>query len=100
MCWGKAKQLYRLNPPSSKEEDVEKNMLTALDSVTLVDMRKFARRARRFMDAYKKGLDGKWAAWASRKYPGHRTYPEELMIELDAAKEAEKAAAAAEQNQG
>ncbi|KAJ7741568.1 hypothetical protein DFH07DRAFT_964918 [Mycena maculata] len=40
MCWGKAKRLYRLNPPSSKEEDVEKNMLKALDAVTITDMRK------------------------------------------------------------
>jgi hypothetical protein len=46
------------------------------------------------MDAYNKGLDAKWAAWASRKFPGHRTLPpEELMVELEAAKEAEIAAA-------
>jgi hypothetical protein len=40
MCWGKAKRIYQLNPPSSKEEDVEKNMLAALDAVTVTDMRK------------------------------------------------------------
>jgi hypothetical protein len=40
MCWGKAKRIYRLNPPSSREEDVEKNMIAALDSVTPLDMRK------------------------------------------------------------
>lgn len=41
MCWGKAKRVYRLNPPSSKEEDLERNMIAALDSVTLTDMRKY-----------------------------------------------------------
>ncbi|KAK7041116.1 hypothetical protein R3P38DRAFT_2413892, partial [Favolaschia claudopus] len=39
---------------------------------------------RRFMDAYHRGLDGKWAAWAG-KYHGHRVLPESLMIELEAA---------------
>ncbi|KAJ7767519.1 hypothetical protein DFH07DRAFT_725923, partial [Mycena maculata] len=43
---------------------------------------RFARRAAQFVDAYNKGFDGKWAAWASRKYPGQRTYPEALMMEL------------------
>ncbi|KAJ3860435.1 hypothetical protein EV359DRAFT_49112, partial [Lentinula novae-zelandiae] len=41
----------------------------------------FACRARRFIDAYKKGLDGKMAAWATRKYRGHRVLPEGIMKE-------------------
>ncbi|KAK7034372.1 hypothetical protein R3P38DRAFT_2518922, partial [Favolaschia claudopus] len=44
---------------------------------------RFACRARRFMDAYHRGLDGKWAAWAGKKYHGHRVLPESLMIELE-----------------
>jgi hypothetical protein len=50
------------------------------------------------MDAYHRGLDGRWAAWAAKKYRGHRMLPESLMIELEAAMArvaAEKAAAAA-----
>ena len=39
-------------------------------------------RARRFMDAYYRGLDGKQAAWAARKYRGHRVIPESLMDDL------------------
>ena len=38
------------------------------------------------MDAYYKGLDGKQAAWALRKYRGHRVLPESLMQELSKAK--------------
>jgi hypothetical protein len=39
----------------------------------------------RFMDAYTKGLTGAQAAWASRTYPGHRTNPDKLMDDMEAA---------------
>jgi hypothetical protein len=39
----------------------------------------FATHSLRFMDAYRKGLNGKQAAWASKKYRGHRTIPERIM---------------------
>ncbi|KAJ3982337.1 hypothetical protein F5890DRAFT_1415953, partial [Lentinula detonsa] len=42
----------------------------------------FARRARHFIDGYNKGLDGKMAAWATRKYRGHRILPEGIMKEF------------------
>ncbi|KAJ6610277.1 hypothetical protein B0H10DRAFT_1811937, partial [Mycena sp. CBHHK59/15] len=45
----------------------------------------FANRSMRFMDAYTKGLTGPEAAWASRKYPGHRTNPDRLMDDMEAA---------------
>lgn len=35
------------------------------------------------MDAYAKGLDGKQAAWASKKYRGHRTIPDDILARLD-----------------
>jgi len=34
------------------------------------------------MDAYRKGLDGKQAAWASKKFRGHRVLPETIMRDL------------------
>ena len=34
------------------------------------------------MDAYRKGLDGKQAAWASKKYHGHWTLPNNILDEL------------------
>jgi hypothetical protein len=37
------------------------------------------------MDAYRKGLNGKQAAWASKKYRGHRIIPESIFSELDKA---------------
>ncbi|KAG0693813.1 hypothetical protein DFH29DRAFT_815965 [Suillus ampliporus] len=42
-------------------------------------------RSRRFMDAYKKGLTGKQAAWASKKYRGHRVLPHTILAELEKA---------------
>jgi hypothetical protein len=37
------------------------------------------------MDAYWKGLNGKEAAWALKKYRGHRVFPESLMADLEKA---------------
>jgi len=34
------------------------------------------------MDAYRKGLDGKQAAWASKRYRGHRVLPDTIMADL------------------
>ncbi|KAF8800309.1 hypothetical protein BYT27DRAFT_7117577 [Phlegmacium glaucopus] len=84
-CWGYAKRIYRLNPESSREDHLEKNALDALEAVSLTSMRKFATRSRRFMDAYEQGLNGRQAAWAARKYRGHRMLPESIMNELEKA---------------
>ncbi|KAG1788180.1 hypothetical protein EV424DRAFT_1650792 [Suillus variegatus] len=48
----------------------------------LVSMRKFATRSLRFMDAYRKGLNGKQAAFATKKYRGHRTLPLSVFDDL------------------
>ena len=37
------------------------------------------------MDAYRSGLNAKQAAWANKKYRGHRVLPESIMEELDEA---------------
>jgi hypothetical protein len=38
-CWGHAKRVYRQYPPSSKEADLEANLLSALDSISMETMR-------------------------------------------------------------
>ncbi|KAJ7815785.1 hypothetical protein B0H14DRAFT_2846315 [Mycena olivaceomarginata] len=45
------------------------------ESVPLASMRQFAVRSSRFADAYFHGLDGADAAWANKKYRGHRALP-------------------------
>ena len=42
----------------------------------------FCTRAFRFMDAYRKGLNGKQAAYAGKKYHGHRVVPDSIYDEL------------------
>ena len=37
------------------------------------------------MDAYSKGLNGRQAAWAAKKYRGHRVIPETILTELSQA---------------
>jgi len=44
----------------------------------------FAIRSSRFMDAYLKGLDGRQAAWAIKRYCGHRVLPASILEEFDA----------------
>ena len=70
-CWGQAKSVYRTYPPSSSKEDLEANTLRSLGSVPLQMMRKFTTQSCHFMDAYERGLNGKQATWAVRKYRGH-----------------------------
>ncbi|KAJ7616559.1 hypothetical protein FB45DRAFT_1105780 [Roridomyces roridus] len=43
----------------------------------------FGNRALKFVDAYSMGLNGRQAAWASRKYHGHRVLPMSILEELD-----------------
>jgi len=37
------------------------------------------------MDAYRKGLSGKQAAWAGKQYRSHRVLPESLLDDLSKA---------------
>ena len=39
-CWGYAKAQYHLNPASSKEEDLERNLLAAIQDVQIIMMRR------------------------------------------------------------
>ena len=41
------------------------------------------------MDAYRKGLDGRQAAWAGKKYRSHRLLPSSWRKDLEAAHLAE-----------
>lgn len=44
---------------------------------------RFATRSERFMDAYRKGLNGTQAAWAGKRYRGHRVLPKNIMALFD-----------------
>ena len=61
-CWEYSKWIYCLNPESSCEDVLQKNMLAALESVSLKSMRKFANHSCRFINSYMHGLNGRQAA--------------------------------------
>ncbi|CCO37871.1 hypothetical protein BN14_12031 [Rhizoctonia solani AG-1 IB] len=82
-CWGAAKRIYRDLPPSSSEADLKQNMLSALDSVKLESIRRFAARSQRFVHAYAHGLSGVQAAWAAKQFRGHRIIPDALLEAMD-----------------
>lgn len=84
-CWGRAKSVYRTYPESSREDQLEENTMSALESIPISMMRKFFNRSQRFMDAYLRGLNGRQAAWASRKYRGHRVLPASILDDLEQA---------------
>ncbi|KAG2029280.1 hypothetical protein BDR03DRAFT_881230, partial [Suillus americanus] len=79
-CWGFAKRMYRQLPPSLSEAVLKQNVIDSLDAVPLETM--FVTRSLRFMDAYRKGLNGKKAAFAAKKYHGHRTLPLTIFDDL------------------
>ncbi|KAH9843219.1 uncharacterized protein C8Q71DRAFT_698833 [Rhodofomes roseus] len=81
--WGYSKRVYRMYPPSSIEADLERNLLSALESVPLKVMRRYHNRSLRFADAYRKGLNGSQAAWANKKYHGHRLIPDTILRHFD-----------------
>ncbi|KAE9382934.1 hypothetical protein BT96DRAFT_961122 [Gymnopus androsaceus JB14] len=70
-CWGYAKQVYRYNPESSCEDVLMKNVIDALAAIPILSMQRFANRSHRYIHAYSTGLNGRQAAWASKKYRGH-----------------------------
>lgn len=82
-CWCVAKRKYRECPPSSQEADLEQNMVKALDTVEVQQVRRFHNRSQRFMDVYRKGLEGDGALWAAKEYSGHRTLPHNILAQFD-----------------
>ncbi|KAJ8588420.1 hypothetical protein M405DRAFT_793093 [Rhizopogon salebrosus TDB-379] len=77
-CWEYAKRLYRLHPPTKKDEQMEANFESNLHT-----NQRFSNRASRFLDGYQRGLNGKQATWANERYRGHRTLPDSILKELD-----------------
>ncbi|KAG1789454.1 uncharacterized protein HD556DRAFT_1447068 [Suillus plorans] len=78
-------KLYRSGPRVHKMEDMEKHVSACLDDIPLLQIRRYANRSARFMDAYTKGLTGPQAVWATRKYHGHRVVPNSILEALDTA---------------
>ncbi|KAJ7192309.1 hypothetical protein GGX14DRAFT_537754 [Mycena pura] len=77
-------------PSDHPQAGLFKGMAVILQERGLYDAAKklladFANRCLKFADAYSKGLNGRQAAWAARKYRGHRVLPESILRELEEA---------------
>jgi len=79
MCWGSAKR-YAQNNCEYTWSGLQRNVPIALDSVSLVEMRRYAQRTRRFMACYRKGLDGIQAEFAMKQYKSHRSVVERRIL--------------------
>jgi hypothetical protein len=57
-------------------------VLIALNQVPLSQIRVFARKSYRYIDAYRKGLDAKQAEYAVKHYKRHRVIPNILFHDI------------------
>jgi len=80
--WGAAKQYTRANC-NYTWKGLQETLPKGLDSVSLPTIRRFARKAFRYMDIYRKGLTGKAAEHAARKYRSHRRVPDSVFNDIN-----------------
>ena len=55
--------------------------ITGDNAPRAVEDSRFYTRSMRFADAYRKGLNGRQAAWAAKRYRSHRTIPPEAILD-------------------
>lgn len=80
--WGAAKRTARQECDYSFRS-LANNLSSFLDQVSLAVIRRFARKAWRYIDAYCKDYDAKTAEFAVKKYKSHRRIPEGLDRDID-----------------
>ena len=78
MYQGYSKSRYRQVKKTSFDY-AKKEVVIALDACTIDTMRRFVNRSYRFMDAYRKGLSVKAAAWCIKKQKRYRVILEAAM---------------------
>jgi hypothetical protein len=82
MYWGAAKRYVRQHC-NYTWKGLQENVPKAFDSISLKQIRKYARRATRFMECYRKGLTVLQAEYIVKKYKSHRRIPDNVINEID-----------------
>ena len=82
MYWGYGIARYRQVIKTSFDH-AKKEVRKALDACTSDTLRRFCNRTARFMDAYRKGLSVKAAAWCVKRQKRHRIISKEAMEAFD-----------------
>ena len=73
----------RANPGLAQVCKVLARTLVSLGSPPNTGRKKrYANRSAHFINAYSQGLSGPEAAWANRKYHGHRCLPPDILADL------------------
>ena len=81
MYWGAAKR-YTHEYYDYIWNDLQKTVSEVLNSISLVEIRCFARKSQRYMDIYRKEITGKFAVFAEKKYKSHRRVPDDVLNQI------------------